>query len=47
MTAFEKAQFKDKDGTYDKFIKELKEAGSADVIAAKQQQLDAFLANKK
>ena len=46
ITAFEKGQFKDKDKTYQQFMKELKEAGSADVVAAKQQQLNAFLASK-
>ena len=46
ITAFEKAQFKDKDGTYQQFMKELKEAGAADVVAAKQTQLNAFLASK-
>ena len=46
ITAFEKAQFKDKDSTYQQFMKELKDAGSADVIKAKQEQLDAFLADK-
>ena len=46
ITAFEKAQFKDKDSTYQQFMKELKDAGAADVIKAKQEQLDAFLADK-
>lgn len=46
ITAFEKAQFKDKDSTYQQFMKELKEAGSEDVIKAKQSQLNAYLANK-
>lgn len=46
ITAFEKAQFKDKDSTYQQFMKELKEAGSEDVIKAKQSQLNGFLANK-
>ena len=46
LTAFEKAQFKDKDNTYQQFINELKDAGSEEVVRAKQSQLDEFLANK-
>ncbi len=47
LTAFEKAQFKDKDSTYSQFMKELNDAGANDVIQAKQEQLDAFLAAKQ
>ena len=46
LPTFEKAQFKDKDEYYQKFMKELKDAGAADVVAAKQEQLNAYLASK-
>ncbi len=45
-TAFEQAQFKDKDAKYSEFIARLKAAGADEIIAEKQRQLDEFLAKK-
>jgi len=48
VLAFESAQYKpaDKDAKYQEFLNRLKAAGSDEIIAEKQRQLNAFLAEK-